>query len=179
MWPRSYLPRLGVWIPGLGVPVQDQSAARHPDQMPELLAIAYTEETLAGQAASELERCAAELPIDPDAVGVIACERSGSCQLMTSCHPGATAAWSKFWGALIGVVMNEAEPSEIDSDFRRRVRVALKPGTSVLFVAVGGGVRVEVLEAVSHYGGESFSCALCAEATAVLLGTPNGALAQI
>jgi uncharacterized membrane protein len=159
--------------------MQDPSVARHPDQMPELIAIAYSDETLAGQAAAELERCAAELPIDPDAVGVIACERSGSCQLMTSCHPGATAAWSKFWGALIGVVMNEAEPSEIDADFRRRVRAALKPATSVLFVAVGGEVRVEVLEAVSQYGGESFSCALCAEATAGLWGAPNGAAAQI
>jgi hypothetical protein len=31
---------LEVWITGLWVPVQDPSADRHPDQMPELLAIA-------------------------------------------------------------------------------------------------------------------------------------------
>jgi uncharacterized membrane protein len=74
--------------------------------------------------------------------------------------------------------MDEAEPSEIDADFLRRVKTALRPATSVLFVAVGGEGCGEVLEAVSQFGGESFSCALCAEATAGLWGALNGAPAQ-
>src|SRR5204862_1595678 len=72
------------------------------EQMPELIAIAYAEETIAAQAAAELERRADDLPIDPDAIGVIVCERNGCWQLTTSRHPGATARWSKFWGALLG-----------------------------------------------------------------------------
>src|SRR5204863_6673032 len=102
--------------------------------MPDLIAIAYAEETIAAQAAEELERRADDLPIDPDAIGVIVCERDGSCQLTTSRHPGATAEWSKFWGGLLGVVMGEVEMGGIDASFRQRVKAMLRPGTSVVFI---------------------------------------------
>ena len=63
--------------------------------MPDLIAIAYAEETTAGQAGEELERRAG-MPIDPDALGVIVCERDGSLRLISSLHPGATVGWGSF-----------------------------------------------------------------------------------
>src|SRR5213079_934476 len=107
-----YRGRFGV-VAAFEAPGSDQS----PAQMPDLIAIAYAEDTIAAQAAAELERRAYDLPIDLDAVGVIVCERDGSCQLTTSCHRGATAGWSKFWGGLLGVVMGDVEVRGIDSSF--------------------------------------------------------------
>jgi uncharacterized membrane protein len=136
--------------------------------MPELIAIAYTEETVAAQAAAELDRCAAEIPLDPDAVSVIVAEKNGNHQLLTSRHPGATAAWSRFWGVIFSVVMNEAEPSQLDLSFRQQVRGRLGPGSSVLLVAAGRSAREAVLRAVSQYDGKPLSCPLGAEAPGVL-----------
>jgi len=133
--------------------------------MPELIAIAYTEETVAAQAAAELDRCAAEIPLDPDAIGVIVAEKNGNHQLLTSRHPGATATWSRFWGVVFGVVMNEAEPSELDLSFRQQVKGLLRPGSSVLLVAVKRVTREPVLAAVSQYGGKPLACPLDADMT--------------
>jgi uncharacterized membrane protein len=142
--------------------------------MPELIAIAYTEETVAAQAAAELDRCAAEIPLDPDAIGVIVAEKNGNHQLLTSRHPGATAAWSRFWGVIFSVVMNEAEPSELDLGFRQQVKGLLRPGSSVLLVAVKRVTRETILATVSQYGGKPLTCPLGAEATTGLWADPAG-----
>jgi uncharacterized membrane protein len=136
--------------------------------MPELIAIAYTEETVAAQAAAELDRCAAEIPLDPDAICVIVAEKNGNHQLLTSRHPGATAAWSRFWGVIFSVVMNEEEPSGLDLGFRQQVKGLSRPGSSVLLVAVGRVAQEPVLAAVSQYGGKPLTCPLDADVTAGL-----------
>lgn len=142
--------------------------------MPELIAIAYMEETVAAQAAAELDRCAAEIPLDPDAIGVIVAEKNGNHQLLTSRHPGATAAWSRFWGVIFSVVMNEAEPSELDLSFRQQVKGLLQPGSSVLLVAVKRVAGGTILATVSQYGGKPLTCPLGAEATTGLWANPAG-----
>lgn len=136
--------------------------------MPELIAIAYTEETVAAQAAAELDRCAAEIPLDPDAIGVIVAEKNGNHQLLTSRHPGATAAWSRFWGVIFGVVMNEEEPSGLDLSFRQQVKGLLRPGSSVLLVVARRAPGKTALAAVSQYGGKPLTCTLDADVTADL-----------
>ncbi|MBS1677047.1 MAG: hypothetical protein JST08_06650 [Actinobacteria bacterium] len=133
--------------------------------MPELFAIAYPDDSLAGRAAAEVERCAGELMIDPDAASVVICEHDGSCHLTTSRHPGATARWSEFWGGLLGVLLNAGEPSELDSRFRRTLRERLRPGTSVLLVAVSRLGRARMLEALRPFGGLVLSCDLAAGPT--------------
>jgi uncharacterized membrane protein len=148
--------------------------------MPDLIAIAYGDETIAGQAAEELERRADELSIDPDAVGVVVFERDGgSCQLTTSRHPGATAAWSKFWGALLGVAMGECEMSGIDLSFREQVKGMLKPGTSVLFIVVGRVSPERAIEALSQYGGTALKCSLAKDGMAELRDALDGEHARI
>jgi uncharacterized membrane protein len=142
--------------------------------MLDLIAIAYAEETTAGQAADELGRRADDLPIDPDAIGVIVCERDASCRLITSRHPGATAAWSKFWGLLLGVAMSEFATSGIDAAFREQIRAALTPGTSILFLVAGRERAERAIEAVSQYGGTSLRCALSSDGIAELRDALNG-----
>jgi uncharacterized membrane protein len=129
-------------------------------EVPELFAIAYEDESLAGRAAEELDRCAEELTIDPDAASVVICEHDGSCRLTTSRRPGATAHWSKFWGVLLGIILNGSEASEIDPRFRTALRGLLRPGTSVLLIAVAGPRRERLLEALRPFGGSVLSCAL-------------------
>lgn len=136
-----------------------------------MIVIAYTDETVAAQAAAELDRCAPEIPLDPDAIGVIVVERDEKYRLLTSRRPGVTAAWSKFWGVLFDVLVNEAEPSELDRGFRQRVKGLLGPGSSVLLVAIGTVSAATVLAAVSQYGGRSLTCPL-GEDTAAGLWPP-------
>jgi uncharacterized membrane protein len=147
--------------------------------MPDLIAIAYAEETVAGQAAEELERRADDLSIDPDAVGVIVCERDGSCQLTTSRHPGATAAWSKFWGLLLGVVMGDVEMGGIDSSFRDQIKRALTPGTSIMVVVVGRMQPERAMEAVSQYGGTALKYPLPKEGVDALCDALDGEHARV
>lgn len=125
------------------------------------MAITYEDETRAGRAAEEIGRCAESLLIDPDATSVAICERDGSLRLTTSRRPGATAHWSKFWGVLLGAVMNGnggAEP--LGADFPERLRLALVPGTSVLLLAVATSRRPLVLEVLSPLEGEEITCSL-------------------
>jgi uncharacterized membrane protein len=128
--------------------------------MPDLIVIAYTDETVAAQAAAELDRCSTEIGLDPDAIGVIVGERDGKHHFLTSSHPGAAAAWSSFWGVVFGALMNEAEPSELDRGFRQRVKGLLQPGSSAVLVAVDRVSPATVLAAVSQYGGRHLSCRL-------------------
>ena len=148
-------------------------------EMPDLIAIKYAEEPTASQAAEELERRGDDLLIDPDAIGVIVCERDGSCQLMTSRHPGAKVGWSKFWGVLLGAVTGGVRMSGIDSEFRDRVHDMLTPGSSVLFIVVAKGPPERAIEAVSQYGGTWLKCPLAAdgfdELREALNGEPPGA----
>ena len=147
--------------------------------MPEIIAIEFTDETVAGQAAKELERLAEDLPIDPDAIGVFVCERNGKSELMTSCHPAATAAWSKFWGVFFGLVMNESEKSGIALTFRRQVRAMLKPGASVLLVVIERVGADRILAALSHFEGVAITHPLDLDGTTELWSALNDGQVQI
>lgn len=127
--------------------------------MPQLIAIAYGDETLAGRAAEEVARCVEELPIEPDATSVVICERDASVRLTTSRRPGATASWSRFWSLLVDVVTNgDPGAAALDRDFSAQLRAALRPGTSALLIATS--CKETVLEALSPFGGQPIACAL-------------------
>ena len=126
--------------------------------MPHVLAITYSDETLAVKAAEEVGRCAADLGVDPDATAVIVCGHDGSCRLTTSRRPGATAQWSRFWSCLLGVAASGEESGEIDAGFRAGLEARLRPGTSALLIALCRAVRGRALDALSPYEGEVLSC---------------------
>jgi len=125
------------------------------------VAIAYEDEILAGRAAAEVGRCAADLALDPDATSVAICERDGGVQLTTSRRSGATAHWSEFWGVLLDAVLNgDSEADALGREFPARLRRALRPGTSVLLVAPTPGREEALLEVLSPLDGERLTCAL-------------------
>lgn len=125
--------------------------------MPELVTIAYEDETVADRAVEELQRCGEGLLVDPDASSVLVCERDGSCQLTTSRRAGATAHWSEFWGALLEDLLSGEGPGAIDVPFRNRLRALLRPGTSMLLLAAPSGGGRRALDALSHFEGRALS----------------------
>lgn len=125
------------------------------------MAITYEDATRAGRAAEEIDRCAAELLIDPDATAVAICERDGSLQLTTSRRPGATAHWSGFWGVVLAAVMDgDGGAGLLGEDFPARLRLALVPGASALLLAVAASRRPLVLEVLSPLAGAEIACPL-------------------
>jgi uncharacterized membrane protein len=149
------------------------------DKSLELIAIAFGEETIAAQAAAELERRSDDLAIDPDAMGVIICERDGSCQLMTKRHPAATAAWSKFWSRVLEILMDDWREAGIDARFRTRVGETLTPGTSILMAVAAEPQAERAIDALSHYGGRSLTCGLSDGGMTELREALDGDPAQI
>lgn len=145
----------------------------------ELIAIAFGEETTAAQAAAELERRSDDLAIDRDAIGVIICERDGSCQLLTKRQPAATAAWSKFWSRILEVLMDDSQEAGIDAGFRSRVGATLTPGTSILMAVVPDPQVGPAIAAMSHYGGRSLISDLADREMAELRNALNGDPGQI
>jgi Protein of unknown function (DUF1269) len=145
----------------------------------ELIAIAFGEETIAAQAAAELERRSDDLAIDPDAIGVIICERDASCQLMTKRHPAATAAWSKFWSRVLEILMDDWREAGIDPGFRTSVGRTLTPGTSIVMAVAAEPQAARAIEALSHYGGRSLTCELSDGGMAELRDALNSDPAQL
>ncbi len=126
----------------------------------QLIAIAYDDETIAGRAAEEVERCAEDLRLDPDAVAVLTCDRASRCHLTTTRRPGSTSQWSRFWGALLEVLVNGADPAGLDPRFSLRLKGELNPGTSVLLLTGTAAVGERMVETLSPFGGVAVSSPL-------------------
>ena len=148
-------------------------------EMTEMIAIAYTDDTLAAQAAEELVRRVDDLVIDPDAVSYVVCERAGDVQLMTSYRSGTTEIWSKFWSSLLEILMIRDKTSNIDSDFRQRTRGLMQPGSSLLFAVVEGVDPIRAQLAVSQYGGTPLSTVIDKSAAPELWGNRGAENANI
>jgi uncharacterized membrane protein len=127
--------------------------------VPELVAIAYPDETLAERAARELRRCE-QLLVDQDAASVLICERDGSFRLTTSGRDGESAEWSRFWGAVLGSLLSGEDPAGLGDPFRDHLRHLLRPGASVLLFAAPRPGWERALAALSHFGGEALASPL-------------------
>lgn len=125
--------------------------------MPELVAIAYEDETVANRAAEELDRCGGELLVDPDASSILVCERDGSCRLTTSRRADATSHWCEFWAALLDALLGDGGPVGLPSRFRHGLLALLPPGSSALLLVAPGDRRNRAVEALSHFGGRALS----------------------
>jgi len=125
--------------------------------MPELVAIAYEDETVADRAVEEVHRCGGDLLVDPDASSVLVCARDGACHLTISGRAGATTRWPEFWGTLLEVLLSDDAPAAIETPFQRRLLPRLRPGTSILLMAVPCDAKERVLEALSHFEGHALS----------------------
>ena len=140
--------------------------------MADLVAIGYPDETTAIEAASEAERLASELIIQPDAIAAIICDKQGKYKVVTNHHQVAGGAtWGGFWGLLFGMalgagfgaLMGKLEKSGIDREFQEQVRDMLKPGTSALFLVVEKVTPDKAVAALSKFGGTVLKSSLSKE----------------
>jgi uncharacterized membrane protein len=160
--------------------------------MADLIAIGYDDETTAARAEQEVQRLAADLILQPDAVAVIVCGPDGKYKVTTNHHMvGAGATWGMFWGMLFGVLffvpvfgmavgaglgalMGKVEKSGIDAEFQKQVRDMLKPGTSALFMVVEKVTPDKAVEALRQYGGTVLKSSLSKNAEQELQDALHG-----
>lgn len=154
--------------------------------MADLIAIGYPDMTTAAQAEQEVQRLAADLIIQPDAVAVIVCDEEGKYKVTTNHHMvGGGAVWGMFWGLLFGVLFfvpvlgiavgaglgalfGKIGEAGIDAQFQEQVRDMLKPGTSALFVVVEKVTPDKAVAALKQYGGTVLKSSLSEETEAKL-----------
>jgi hypothetical protein len=123
--------------------------------MPELVASAYEDESLADRTGEEPCRGREELLIDPDASSVLICERDEGCRLTTSHRAHTTAHWSEFWGALLDALLDGSGPPPIEDRHRIRLLALLRPGTSILLLVAPSGGAARTVDALSHFEGRA------------------------
>lgn len=160
--------------------------------MATLVAIGYPDETTAAAAAEEVQRLAADLIIEPDAIAVISRDANGKFHTTTNHQPvGKGATWGMMWGLLfgmlffipflgmavgagLGALMGKVEKTGIDDQFRRQVRDMVRPGTSALFLIVERVTPDKAISALSRFGGTVLKSSLSTEAEAELQAALHG-----
>ena len=161
--------------------------------MPDLIAIGYDDTTTALSAMDEVERLAADLVIQPDAVAAVVRNADGKFKTITNQHEvGAGATWGLFWGFLFGILffvpvlglglgagmgalMGKITKSEIDKGFQDQIRDALQPGTSALFLIVEQMTTDKALDGLGKFGGEVIKTSLSDEDEAEIQAHLHGA----
>jgi uncharacterized membrane protein len=160
--------------------------------MATLVAIGYPEQDTAAAAAAEVQRLAADLVIEPDAVAVVSRDAGGALHTTTNHHAVAGGAtWGMFWGLLfgllffvpflgmavgagLGALLGTVEKSGISRQFQRQVRDVLQPGTSALFVIVQRASTDKAVAALSRFGGTVLKSSLPEQAEARLQAALHG-----
>ena len=139
--------------------------------MADLIAIGYPDLETAEAAASELERLASDLVIEPDAIAIISRDEKGRYHVRTTHHAVATGAtWGLFWGLLFGVLffvpvlglaigaglgalLGLVNKLEISDEFKQQVRDMLQPGTAAVFVMAEKMTTDKLIDAISKFHG--------------------------
>ncbi len=146
--------------------------------MPDLIAIGYDDTTTALSAMDEVQRLAADLVIQPDAVAAVIRSEDGKFKTITNQHEvGAGATWGLFWGFLFGILFfvpifgmalgaafgalgGKLAKDSISKEFQEQVRAKMQPGTSALFMIVQQMTTDKALDGLSKFGGEVIKTSL-------------------
>jgi uncharacterized membrane protein len=160
--------------------------------VPDLIAIGYPDTTTALSAMDEVERLAADLVIQPDAVAVVVRSEDGKFRTVTNQHVvGGGTTWGMFWGflfgllffvpvlgmamgAAMGAVMGKLAKTSIDKTFQEQVRELMQPGTSALFMIVEQMTTDKAVAGLSTYGGTVLKTSLSDEDQAALQDALHG-----
>lgn len=160
--------------------------------MPDLIAIGYDDTTTALEAMEEVERLAADLVIQPDAVAAIIRNDAGKFRTVTNQHVvGGGATWGMFWGLLFGILFfvpvfgmvlgaafgalgGKLAKSTIDKQFQEQVRAQVKPGTSALFLIVEQMTTDKALAGLGKFGGNVIKTSLSEEQEAEIQAALHG-----
>jgi uncharacterized membrane protein len=139
--------------------------------MATVLAIGYSDESTAGQAAEELRRGHQDVLVPHEAIAVVARDRTGEYRVTTSHHRvDEGESWGMFWGLLfallffvpvfgtavgagLGAVLGEIERGGINRAFQQQARDMVRPGSSALFVVARTVDPEAVLAAIASFGG--------------------------
>jgi uncharacterized membrane protein len=158
----------------------------------QLVAIAYADVSTAILAMEELEGCERDLVIRRDEMAAIVRDEEAvfttvSNAVITSEQP----TWAMFWGTLFATlfyvpflgmtfgsdlapIIDEVRRSGPDPMFEDRIREAVAPGTSALFVLVEKVEPDTVVEALEGYGGTVLQAEISPEAEEMLQRTLAG-----
>ena len=154
--------------------------------MPNLVVIAYRDETSAATAGEEAHRLVRHLGIEPDAIAVVRRDRTGRFHLTTHHHPVAgDVTWGMAWMLVFALLFDPPTPgrphdhgldallaaiarSGVDDRFRTEVRDRLDPATSALFLALGTVPPERAGELLGQFGGEMLQTTLAARPLAAL-----------
>jgi uncharacterized membrane protein len=160
--------------------------------VPDLIAIGYDDTSTAVSAMDEVERLAADLVIQPDAVAAIVRSPEGKFRTITNQHAvGGGATWGMFWGFLFGLIFfipvlgmamgaafgalgGKIAKSSISKQFQEQVRAQVQPGTSCLFLIVEQMTTDRALEGLSKFGGTVIKTSLSKEDEAELQEALHG-----
>ncbi|QUQ66210.1 DUF1269 domain-containing protein [Kutzneria sp. CA-103260] len=160
--------------------------------MATLVAIGYPDEDTAAAAAAEVQRLAADLVIEPDAVAVVSRDADGGFHTTTNHHSVAGGAtWGMFWGLLfglllfvpflgmavgagLGVLLGKVEKSGIGKQFQHQVQDMLQPGTSALFLIVERATPDKAVAALGRFGGTVLKSSLPEQAEVQLQTALHG-----
>jgi uncharacterized membrane protein len=166
---------------------------KESEQMAELIAIGYPDETTALEAEQEAQHLADALIIQPDAIAAIIRHTDGRYRVVTNHHAvGSGATWGMFWGlffgllffvpvlgmamgAGLGALFGKLEQAGIDKQFQEQVREMLRPGTSALFLVLEKATPETAITAIGRYGGTVLKTSLSKEAEEKLQTALHGA----
>jgi uncharacterized membrane protein len=152
------------------------------EQMSDLIAIGYEQETTASEAAKKVMRLSSVLIVQPDAVATIVRDANGDYHVKTNHHfVGGGATWGMFWGLLfgllffvpvfglaigagLGALFAKIEKTGIDRRFQEQVREMIEPGNSALFLIVEKVAPERAVGALAEFGGTVLASPLANEA---------------
>jgi uncharacterized membrane protein len=150
--------------------------------MAEMVVIGYPDEQTAEKAMDEVMRLQADYMIQLDQIAVVQQDMDGKFHTHSPVSPTAAGTtWGAFWGLLfgmlffvpfLGMVMGGAmglmfggmAKAGLNREFLERVRGAVKPGTSALFMVIQKVTPDKVIEALKPYGGEVLRTSLSEDA---------------
>jgi uncharacterized membrane protein len=178
------------WWPALDSGVLSAALERRAltleDQMSNLIAVAYPDETTASEVAQTLIELQKERSIQLDDLVVAIRKDNGKIKLKQSFSPSGTgAAGGALWGGLIGLIFfmpllgmaiggatgaatGAATDVGVDDKFMKELGEKLQPGGAAVFVLVSQSTPDKVLPRISQYGGEVIHSSLSEHAEETL-----------
>jgi uncharacterized membrane protein len=149
--------------------------------MSDLIVIGYPDEQTAPRVWDEVRQLQRDYLIDLEDGAVIIHRADNKFEIRTAHNPVAGQTfWGLFWGFLVGLIFlvplfglavgaasgaifGAIERTNINKDFRDRVRDLVKPGTSAILMVVRKVTTDKVLDALKPYGGTVLKTSLTRE----------------
>jgi uncharacterized membrane protein len=161
--------------------------------MSTLVAVIYEDEYRAAEVLATLKRLQSEYLLDLEEAAYVTKDREGKVKVHAGHHVTAEGAiGGGLWGMLIGLLFFvpiaglalgagigalavHFSDYGIDRPFVEKLRAAMKPGTSAIFVLLRTDIPDKAVPEIAKYGGTIFQTSLSSEAEAKLQAALNEA----